>query len=67
MTVLAVSYSGFVSNFELDSSFLSSEAVIVRIGGVCLGLGESYGISLGGGFQCIQEFVILKMCNSFKK
>ena len=29
---------------ELDSSFLSSEAVIVRIDGICLGLGEFYGL-----------------------
>jgi len=33
-----------VFNFELDSSFLSSEAMIVRIDEVCIGLGESYGL-----------------------
>jgi len=42
MMDLAVSFSGFVSRFELDSAFLYSEAVIVRIDEVCLGLGEFY-------------------------
>jgi len=31
---LIVSFSRFVSSFKLDSSILSSVAVIVRIGGV---------------------------------
>ena len=35
-------FFGFVSRFELDSDFLYSEAVIVRIDEVCLGLGEFY-------------------------
>ena len=41
---LAVSFSRYVFNFELNSSFLSSEAMIVHIDGVCIGLGESYGL-----------------------
>jgi len=41
---LAVSFSGSVSSFEVDSSFLSSGTMIVRIFGVCIGLGESYGL-----------------------
>ena len=41
---LAVSFSGSVSRFELDSGFFYSEAVIVRINEVCLGLGEFYGL-----------------------
>jgi len=40
---LAISFSGSVSSFELDSSFFP-EAVIARINGVCIGLGESYGL-----------------------
>jgi len=39
---LTVSFFGSDSSFELDSSFLSSEAVIVRIDGVCIELRESY-------------------------
>ena len=35
---LTVFFSGYVSSFELDSSFLSSETMIVRIDEVCLGL-----------------------------
>jgi len=44
VAVLAVSFLGFVFSFELDSSFLSSEAVTVRIDRVCLGLGEFHGL-----------------------
>jgi len=40
MAGIAVSFSGFVFKFGLDLSFLYSEAVIVRIDRVCLGLGE---------------------------
>ena len=40
MVGLAVSFSGSVSRFELDSSFLYSEVVIVHIDEVCLGIGE---------------------------
>ena len=42
MVGLAVFFSEFVFRFELDSGFLYSEAMIVRIDGVCLGLGEFY-------------------------
>ena len=41
---MVVLFSGYVFSFELDSSFLSAEAVIVRIDGVCIGLEESYGL-----------------------
>ena len=41
---LAVSFSRSVSSFELDSSFLSSETMIVCIDEVCIRLGESYGL-----------------------
>ena len=44
MEGLAVSFSGFVCRIELDSDFFYSEAVIIRIDEVCLGLGESYGL-----------------------
>ena len=44
MAVLAVSCLGSVFSFKLDSSFLSFAAVTVRIDGVCLRLGEFYGI-----------------------
>jgi len=40
---LAVSFFASVFSFELDSSFLSYGA-IVRIDGVCIGLGESYSL-----------------------
>ena len=39
---LAVFFSGTVSSFNLDSSFLSSGTMIVRIDDVCIGLKESY-------------------------
>ena len=42
--VLSVSCLGFVSSFELDSSFFSSEVVTVRIDRVYLGLRELYGL-----------------------
>ena len=42
MMGLAVSFFRFIFRFELDSSFLYSEAVIVCIDEVCLGLGEFY-------------------------
>ena len=42
MSDLAVSFSGYVFRFELDSGFLYSEAVIVRIDEVCLGLEKFY-------------------------
>jgi len=38
VAVLTVSCLGSVFSFELDSSFLSFEAVIARVDGVCLGL-----------------------------
>jgi len=43
---LTVSFCGkdLFSIFELDSSFLSFEAVIVRIDEICIGLGEFYGL-----------------------
>jgi len=44
MSALAVFFSGSVSRFELDSGFLYSEAVIVRIDEVCLGLREFCGL-----------------------
>ena len=44
MAVLTIFFLGFVFSFELDSSFLSSEAVTVRIDKVCLGLGEFHGL-----------------------
>ena len=44
MVGLTVSFSGSVFRFELDSGFLYSEAVIVRIDEVCLGLKEFYGL-----------------------
>ena len=39
MSGLTVFFSEFVSGFELDSDFLYSEALIVHIDEVCLGLG----------------------------
>ena len=44
MAGLTVSFSGSVSRFELNLSFLYSETVIVRIDEVCLELGEFYGL-----------------------
>jgi len=44
MSGVAVSFSRYVSRFELDSDFFYSEAVIVRIDKVCLGLGEFHGL-----------------------
>ena len=41
---LTISFSGSVFKFDLDSGFFYSEAVIVRIDEVCLGLGEFYGL-----------------------
>ena len=41
---LVVFFSRFVFSFELYSSFHFSGAMIVRIDGVCIGLGESYGL-----------------------
>jgi len=41
---LTVSISGSVFRFELDSGFFYSDAVIVSIDEVCLGLGEFYGL-----------------------
>jgi len=38
------SFSVSVSSLELDSSFLSSEAVIVRIDEICIELGLFYGL-----------------------
>ena len=40
MSGLTVFFFGFVFRFELDSGFLYSEVVIVRIDEVCLGLSE---------------------------
>jgi len=42
VSALTVIFSGYIFNFELDSSFLSSEALIVHIDEVCIGLGEFY-------------------------
>ena len=42
MSGLVVFFSGSVSRFELNSSFLYSEVGIVRIDEVCLELGEFY-------------------------
>ena len=42
MSGLTVSFSKSVSRCELDSGFFYSEAVIVHIDEVCLGLGEFY-------------------------
>jgi len=39
---LAIFFSESVSSCELDLSFLSSRAMIVRIDRVCIRLGESY-------------------------
>jgi len=44
MSDLAVSFSRSVFRFELDSGFLYSEAVIIRIDEVCLELEEFYGL-----------------------
>ena len=44
MSGLVVFCSGSVSGSELDSGFLYSEAVIVRIDKVYLELGEFYGL-----------------------
>ena len=44
MTGLAVFFSGSIFRFELNSGFLYSEAVIVRIDEVYLGLRELYGL-----------------------
>jgi len=44
MAGLTVFFSGSVFRFELDSGFLYSEAVIVYINEVYLGLGEFYGL-----------------------
>ena len=44
MSGLTVFFSGSVFSLELDSSFLSSEAVIVRIDEICIRLGEFYGL-----------------------
>ena len=44
MAGLAVFFSGSVFIFDLDSGFLYSETVIVRIDEVCLGLRELYGL-----------------------
>jgi len=41
---LIIFFSTSVSSFELNSSFLSSRAMIVGIDEVCIGLGESYGL-----------------------
>ena len=44
MSGLTVSFFGSVSSFELDSSFLFSEAVIVRIDEGCIELREFSGL-----------------------
>jgi len=44
MAGLTVFFSESVSRFELDSDFLYSEVVIVRIDEVYLELGEFYGL-----------------------
>ena len=42
MESLVVFFSESIFKFELNSGFLYSEVVIVRIDEVCLGLGEFY-------------------------
>ena len=44
MEVLTVFFLGSIFNFELNSSFLSSEVVTIHIDGVCLELEEFYGL-----------------------
>ena len=44
MSGLAVFFSGSVSIVDLDSGFFYSEAVIIRIHEVCLGLREFYSL-----------------------
>jgi len=44
MSGLTVFFPGFVFKFELDSCFLYSEVVIVRIDEVCSGVEELYGL-----------------------
>ena len=44
MSGMTIFFYGYVSSFELDSSFLFSEAVIVPIDKVCIGLGKFYGL-----------------------
>ena len=44
MSSLTVSFSGSVYIFELDSSFLFSVTVIVRIDEICIGVGDFYGL-----------------------
>ena len=44
MSGLIVSFSGSVFSLELNLNFLSSEAVIVRIDEVCIGLKDFYGL-----------------------
>ena len=44
MSGLAVFFFGSVFRFKLDSDFLFSEAVIVRIDEVCLELEKFYGL-----------------------
>ena len=44
MSDLTIFFSGSIFRFKLDSGFLYSEAVIVRIDEICLELGEFYGI-----------------------
>ena len=41
---LVVFFPASISSFELESSFLSFETVIVSSDRVCIGLGGSYGL-----------------------
>jgi len=63
MSNLTVSFSGSVFRFDLNSGFLYSEAVIVRIDEVCLGLGEFYCLQITHWWwlsMYFNEFVIPK-------
>ena len=44
MLGLTVFFARSISSIELNSSYFSSEAVIVHIGEVYIGLGEFYGL-----------------------
>jgi len=46
MSGLAVSFSGSILGFELDSDFLYSEIVIIRYDEVCLEQGKFYDLQI---------------------
>ena len=63
MSGLTIFFFESVSRFELDSSFLYSEVMIVRIDEVCLGLGEFYCLQITHWWwlsMYFNEFVIPK-------